>query len=303
MTNSAAGGVVIVCNYPTHDSVSLMELDSNFLKKRETIISKGLNQRIYLHQVISLREGGYAAVGSMNNHYPGSAGIPDTLFLIQLNDDLEIVMDSKIPFDKLVVRDAKLVETSDGGFAVSVVFELVFISSGDPPDQRSLLIKTDPAGQVEWSKKTGGSFRQGQAVHLATTNDQSILQGYSYTKYIDWDYNEMNRITVQKFSEAGDSLWTLQLPPPFTFIYTYVGDIVCEDNGSVYCCGIQDPAVNKGWVFKTNLNGDSIWYREYDTPSQYWGQHYNYQGFDRMLKTGPNELLLFSGFLWTDQSG
>jgi len=302
MTNSAAGGVVIVCNYPTHDSVSLMELDSNFLKKRETIISKGLNQRIFLHQVISLREGGYAAVGSMNNHYPGSAGIPDSLFLIRLNDNLEIVADSKIPFTELVIRDAKLVETSDGGFAMSVVFEFVFVFNGNSYDQQSRLIKTNPAGQVEWYKRAGGYFRQNQPVYLAATNDHSILQGYSYTDYIDWDYTEVNRITVQKFHEASYSLWTLQLAPSVNNYNTYVGDIICDDNGSVYCCGIQDPAVNKGWMFKTNLNGDSIWYREYDSPLQDLGQRDSYQGFDRLLKIGPNELLLF-GFHWLKQNG
>ncbi|MBK7212978.1 MAG: T9SS type A sorting domain-containing protein [Bacteroidales bacterium] len=174
-------------------------------------------------------------------------------------------------------------------------------------------MKIDATGSKQWEKVTGGLYKQYGTVYLAASPDHAILQGYSYTQHIDWDYNEWSTVTIQKFRENGDSVFTLQLNPQ-VYEDKYFSAFICDEYGSIYCCGKDEDYSSKTWIFKANSSGDSLWFKNYLSLLPNAGDSGHQHFLDCILNPEANSLLFFgsiwlknnSGYSWvlgTDSTG
>lgn len=297
------GGAILCGTYPSRDSAVLIQFNAELSEeKHATIYQKETMNGVSVHQLINLIGGGFAVIGAYDFQIAGGNMDADTLFIIRYNDNLEKISEWRYAARDQHIRDSRILQTSDGGFAVSTVFELGFISPFDPSDQRSLLMKIDATGAKQWEKVTAGLFKQNGTVYLAASPDHAILQGYSYTQYIDWDYTERSTVTIQKFRENGDSVFTLQLNPQ-AYDDKYFSAFICDEYGSIYCCGKDSDYSSKTWIFKANSSGDSLWFKNYlsllPNAGEYGHQHF----LDCILNPAPNSLLFFGSIWLKDNSG
>ncbi|MBN2378853.1 T9SS type A sorting domain-containing protein [candidate division WOR-3 bacterium] len=144
-----------------------------------------------------------------------------------------------------------VIEASDGGYLV-----VGYTESYGNGGKDLYLVKTDPNGNLEWSKTYGGQMQD--CGHTATT----AQGGYMVSGYIDgpigWAKGDL---WILKIDEEGDTLWTKR--------YGGVGEeygisikrnwktgdgyILCGSTAS-FGAGGKD-----AWLLKLDENGDTLW--------------------------------------------
>lgn len=159
------------------------------------------------------------------------------------------------------VQGYSVVATTDGGYAIGA-FQYFHIppsnETGDP-----LVIKTDSLGNFEWVKNLGGEFCDSH-VMLALSTDGNILAYYTYAVLNNPGSDSYKSPQITKLDNNGSILWERRYLKPKHF--TYPGNLHVDTDGSIILCGktmISYPK-NAGWMMKLSMEGDSLWYRQYD---------------------------------------
>lgn len=139
-------------------------------------------------------------------------------------------------------------ETSDGGYILTG-YRKPFIF-GEITDL--WLIKTDSAGELEWSKTHGAENPDwGECVHQ-TSDGGYIIAGYTST---DWSY------MVLKTDENGDTLWTSGMPD---WWYGQAYSVCPTSDGGYMAAGYVFPfedGKHHLYLLKMNSSGDTLWSR------------------------------------------
>jgi len=148
-------------------------------------------------------------------------------------------------------------QTFDGEFVVAGTT----IISGYYPS--AYFIKTDPNGNLVWTKTFDFGTYEDYAYYVQQTNDS----GYVITGGANTDYNYACTFLI-KTDVNGDTLWTKRYVTP-----NFVGVLICGksvkqiSNGDyILLAGTNYTSFGYSGIYliKTNNNGDTIWTKHYD---------------------------------------
>jgi hypothetical protein len=154
-------------------------------------------------------------------------------------------------------------QTSDGGYIL--VGSTYSYSAGG----RDLyLIKTNPFGQMQWSKTYGGIRDD-----AGSCVEQSPDGGYVVTGYTE-SFAPHCWVYMLKTDPEGDSLWSKALTPSGSSWSSSVVVQQTSDTGYIitgYCVNDQEPGDDFDFfLIKTDSQGDTIWTRTYDCGDYDW---------------------------------
>lgn len=148
------------------------------------------------YDVVALSDGGCVVVGETYNFGIGSP--PFTNAWMIRYDAAGDTLWTKTFGDSATYDAAnEIIQTSDGGFALAGRTEYY------NTDQDVYLIKTDAAGNLEWSQSYGGGSDD-QAIDLVETCDSGFLIGGATQSYGAGD----NDFYLIRTDSLGDTLWT-----------------------------------------------------------------------------------------------
>lgn len=143
-----------------------------------------------------------------------------------------------------------LIQASDGGFALAGMTASSGAGSGD-----FFLVKTDSAGNQQWSK-TYGSISYEQAFCVIQTNDAGYaLAGYSYSNVGDVWLVKTDTSVMQSWNKSyggtlDDVAWS----------------VIQTDDGGYALAGMTSSFGAGGydfWLIKTDANGNHLWNKAY----------------------------------------
>lgn len=167
--------------------------------------------------IIQTRDGGFAVLGyakSADQEVSKNAGAKD-FWLLKLSNNGTLLWEKSFGFSGADYGTA-LLETKEGGFLLSGVLD-VSASNGQGNARRALkqhaggdywAIKTDPSGELEWSRFFGGSFTEVPLGIVETADNNFILAGSSDSN----DFNISNSngsydFWITKIAADGDLIW------------------------------------------------------------------------------------------------
>ena len=142
-------------------------------------------------------------------------------------------------------------KTFDGGFIISSAYG-TSSSSND-----FFLIRTDAFGDTIWTRTYDNSQNDAGKAVQQTADSGFIVAGY--TRYSI----AANNVYLIKTDSVGDTLWTKQLIDTISGNATSVYQT--SDGGYIVVGVIAVPPSNTGdiYLIKTDLNGDTIWTRQF----------------------------------------
>ncbi|MCF8236461.1 MAG: T9SS type A sorting domain-containing protein [Bacteroidales bacterium] len=186
------------------------------------------------------------------------AGEPIRMCLIKTDSSGDMLWKQSYGSGSGYYRGFSVIQTSDNGYALGgFLFYIGQDESGDP-----IVVKTDSLGNQQWMKNLGGEFPDHKAM-LAFSVDSNILVGTCYGDSMINNDVAYARINMIKLNNDGDILWNKKYGSSTPD--KHIGNIKCLQDGSILLTGSLyngEPSY-KGWILKTNQNGDSLWYREY----------------------------------------
>jgi len=144
---------------------------------------------------------------------------------------------------------SKIIETSDGGFAIAG-----YTFSFGSGNSDMYLVKTDSSGNVQWTKTFGGSGFE-YANGLEQLNDGGfLLAGYTTS-----NQNNNKNIYVVKTNSSGNLVWEKTYGKDSVDIASSI--IKSEDGNYLICGHTQSLGAGEDDIFtiKINQNGDTIW--------------------------------------------
>lgn len=142
------------------------------------------------------------------------------------------------------------------------------------------IIKTDSAGNEQWSRIFGGAYRDGAGSIIQTSDSAYVFCGY-YTYNQPTSLTFHSKIWVVKLDNTGATIWDKKYGPLRK--WAGLSYIVELSDGSFISSGqrydtssISDASIGHlvGLVTKIGANGDSIWYRMYNILQGQYGQSY-----------------------------
>jgi hypothetical protein len=163
-----------------------------------------------------------------------------------------------------------VIATPDGGFALSV-WKWVF---GPQPVSTPFIIKTDSAGNEQWRKYFGGIWHDGP-MYLVNAPDSTIVGGYYYCDTMDYD-DTYCRDAIVKLSLEGSIEWEKKYGES-TYEKT-TSSVNVSSEGKIILAGYNyNPFPRRvGYLLNVSLDGDSLWYREYEKVSGQYDANYLY---------------------------
>ena len=165
-------------------------------------------------------------------------------------------------------------ETPDHGFLICGYKGSSTTGQGGP-----ILLKTDSAGNLKWIKYLGNPSQLDGAASFAFTKDSNYLValGYSTSTIGNNDY-WLGRLNVIKYSQDGTQIWNKMYD---TIRYNYsVSKIQILPNNDFIVMGSSiaglDTIFYGTFMFKFNVNGDSLWRKVYSYTNNYMDENYLY---------------------------
>ncbi len=221
---------------------------SNFVSGQTHVFQKtyGGSRQDYGFGLVATDDGGFAMVGHSNSY-----GSQDFNVLLTKLDASGNILWSRLYGGAGGEEGLKLVQTSDGGFAICGK-----TNSYGAGDFDALLIKTDGNGNLQWMKAYGGLAEE-HLVNLRETRDHGFILSGSTLSYGqgNWD------MLFIKTDSVGDTLWTKIIGG----INSDQGTDAEETNDGGYIFLGRQASWGSGssdvFIMKTNAAGDSTWSR------------------------------------------
>lgn len=231
------------------------------------------------NSIIETLDGNYAVLGytaSADLDVTKNAGSQD-FWLLKISEKGDLLWQKSFGFSGLDYGTT-LLETKSGGFLITGVLD-VSASNGQGNLKTTgtkhaggdyWVLKTDNAGNLEWSKFFGGSFTDTPLGVLETTENNFIIAGSSDSE----DFNISNNkgtydFWITKISATGDLIWEKsfggsEIDEARAITATNDGNfIVVGDTRS----SDKDISANKGaadvWIVKFSTEGNLIWEKTY----------------------------------------
>lgn len=225
--------------------------------------------------IIQTRDGGFAVLGyakSADQEVSTNAGAKD-FWLLKLSNNGTLLWEKSFGFSGADYGTA-LLETKEGGFLLSGVLD-VSASNGQGNARRALkqhaggdywAIKTDPSGELEWSRFFGGSFTEVPLGIVETADNNFILAGSSDSN----DFNISNSngsydFWITKIAADGDLIWEKsfggsEIDEARAITNTNDGNfIIVGDTRSAD----KNVSINNGaadvWILKISAEGALLW--------------------------------------------
>jgi hypothetical protein len=233
----------------------LLLLTINFLFLSSSFSQSPYKGKLYgnsgdetVFSIIQTNDGGYAFTGSTTS---GGAGGTD-LYLTKTDSALNVLW-IKTYGGPLNESGHYIRQLADSGFIIAALTE-----SFGAGLEEGLIVRTDAAGDVIWSKTYGGVLGDRILAVEPTLDNNFILVG-STSSYGsgDWD------ILVLKIDQAGDTLWTRIIGGQY---YDAAISVTQADDGGYTFSG-RMASLGQGYrdvvIFKTDFNGDLLWFRTY----------------------------------------
>jgi len=225
--------------------------------------------------IIQTRDGGFAVLGyakSADQEVSTNAGAKD-FWLLKLSNNGTLLWEKSFGFSGADYGTA-LLETKEGGFLLSGVLD-VSASNGQGNARRALkqhaggdywAIKTDPSGELEWSRFFGGSFTEVPLGIVETADNNFILAGSSDSN----DFNISNSngsydFWITKIAANGDLIWEKsfggsEIDEARAITNTNDGNfIIVGDTRSAD----KNVSINNGaadvWILKISAEGALLW--------------------------------------------
>ncbi len=161
------------------------------------------------------------------------------------------------------VQGYSVISTTDGGYAIGA-FQYYHVpppnETGDP-----IIIKTDSLGNFEWVRNLGGELMDTHAM-VANSADGNILVISAYSDSVSGGDEWAKKIHLVKLTNDNQVIFDRMYNRKIYMLFTHT--VHCNPDGSIICSGStgtinSDYPFTVGWLFKTDNNGDSLWYREY----------------------------------------
>ncbi|MEI7897182.1 MAG: T9SS type A sorting domain-containing protein [bacterium] len=200
-------------------------------------------------------------------HYPNTSNGRASMLLMKADTKGNLIW-KKHYGTGLHYEGKSVICTSDGGYAIGGYgygIPLPPDFSGDP-----VLIKTDSAGNQQWMLNMGSILVDTKAM-ICNSMDGNIIVGTTYCDSMPGSGpiavgNPYRRINLLKVDNNGNILWNKKYG--LSTVYNELQNIRENSDGSLVACGMTTRFYTytidyAGWIFKTNQDGDSLWYREY----------------------------------------
>jgi hypothetical protein len=230
------------------------------------------------HSIEKTSDGNFIVAGYMGATSPNTTR---DVFLMKIDEACDTMWTKKIGGSNEEEKGFSVIETSDGGFAVTG-----YTKSYGAGGRDVYLIKTNSSGQLEWQKWYGGSSDDEGKALIQTTDNGFIIAGTTNS------YGLGNDIWLIRTNSGGDTLWTKLLggtkpDVPNKLIKTSDGNFVLA--GSY---GVPDGAgyVPYWYLVKFNVDGDTIWTKRYEFSSG--------RGYDLLEVENGN--LLTVGYMYSN---
>lgn len=216
--------------------------------------------------VIETSDKGYAILGVVSRSDAGS--------LLLLKTDSSGNLEWKQTYSGLysesdlilMLSDHSLVETSDGGYAISCYTN----SSGVGGDD-FLLLKTDSSGAIELQKTYGGTGDDRAYSLVKTTDGGFVIAGEINTLDV---ISGSGDIWLVKTDEFGEMEWnqTYERPPPeyIRFIVPAFSLVATADDGYAVAAATGVSGESDIWLIKTDDSGTVEWEQTYGGPDLDW---------------------------------
>ena len=167
-------------------------------------------------------------------------------------------------------------QLTDGGYIISGISRAQGYETTD-----AIMFKTDSVGELVWSKVFDEGFFDGQAVFDECENGD-ILVSYSIgTDQLPPNPAPMPYMTLKltKLSSNGSEIWTKTYGSPKGL--NNVWKVSLLEDSCILMVGHShfDTAYNnlhKGWLMKTDKQGDSLWFRYYSYSNLYSSENLIY---------------------------
>ncbi len=200
------------------------------------------------------------------------------ILLLKLNNHGEVLWWKNYGTDETEFgREVK--QTFDKGF-------IIIGSTADNPNDESdvYLVKTDSSGNKLWDFSYDiKDYDAGYSI-IQTSDSGYLITGESR---IDIGPNSFPHLLLMRINKDGAIVWQRVFSSPIE-----IGESIIQISDSNYIiCGTTTPNnyyQQKLLLFKTNLNGDSIWSRNYGESANYYGLSIN---------EDYNNDLIISGYL------
>lgn len=213
-------------------------------------------------------DGGYIIAGMTDSFGIGK----DNFWLIKTDSMGNMVWNKT--FSHSDPYGTNVIQTVDNGYIITGF-------TGKPDVSDAILIKTDESGNLEWTSTYGSSNGDGAYSVTQTLDGGYIVSGFTSIDDINFD------IWLFKTNSEGEQLWdktyftdndgiafSVKLTDDGGFIVTgaispyYTGNLESFINGEDPLYGYSE--INM-LLFKTNSDGELIWYNEFGEDVESWG--------------------------------
>ncbi len=151
-------------------------------------------------------------------------------------------------------RAWSLILTSDNGYLIAGYSE----NPTDGFSRNAFLLKTDSIGNFIWKRSIGGNLQDGYA-NVCSDGRGNYLVAYHAGVVQEYPNDEVkNKIAVCLIDSLGNIKWEKKYGSPEYF--KYVRQIQAFNDGTFLINGTK---LIVRFLMKVNIDGDSLWYREY----------------------------------------
>jgi hypothetical protein len=241
-----------------HDQAILFNLDINL----DTIFTKAYGEccepfdtAYRFSCLVKIKENNLILGGGWKPY-----GLATHAYLMKTDDSGQFLWAHSYSYGNQYIEILSVSQTSDSGFILGCVAQTI----GYPYTVDPIMIKTDSLGNQEWTKNLGGPFKEFPPM-ISLSKDGNIIVGSSYADTMYTPDIPLSRINIIKLDNDGNIIWNRKYgdSQPSNFLR----NIRTLNDGSIITVGTVrkfNPAPERvGWIFKTDSNGDSLWYREY----------------------------------------
>jgi len=211
-------------------------------------------------------------------------GLAQHVYLLKMDTLGNMIWESSYNYGNFYIEGFSVAQTSDSGFIIGCFKQ----TPGYPYTVDPVLIKTDSLGSKEWTKNLGGPYKDFTPM-VSICNDGNIIIGTSIADSMFNSDVSYTRINLVKLDNQGSILWTKKCGSSRP--NNLLRKIRVLDDGSIIAVGATtkyNPEPDRvGWIFKTNAEGDSLWYREFTLLTGYESRNYLYD----VIETSDNGLI------------
>ncbi|MGZ4079460.1 MAG: T9SS type A sorting domain-containing protein, partial [Bacteroidia bacterium] len=212
------------------------------------------------YSVIQTKDSGFVVTGAIGNY-----GQKTNVFLLKVDQNGNYSWNKvyQAVQDTLSSISYSVVQTSDSGFIIcGIIFHDVFALRYN---LRGFIIKTDDAGNLQWTKTYNGALNPLSFSDIQQTSDNGyVIKGGVY------DFFPNSGILLLKLNNTGIPVWSRKIVPSSSDSILLIGDehnyIITTQNTGYALSGLFQKGLSSilyPYLIKTDTNGVLMWNKTY----------------------------------------